>query len=129
MRRNTETEHQAIDQQIGQNLKRLRIERGLSQVALAKAVGITFQQVQKYERGKNRIGGSRFVVLSRVLGVPIIDFFADSVRETPIPQTPAHERRRIALIRELNTLNDTEAERVLQDIIRLISKHAKSPQR
>jgi transcriptional regulator with XRE-family HTH domain len=44
---------------IGRRLREARLLRGLSQTALGKRVGVTFQQIQKYERGVNRIGGSR----------------------------------------------------------------------
>lgn len=50
---------------------------GLSQEKLADAIGLTFQQVQKYERGANRIGASRLFELSRVLDVPVSFFFED----------------------------------------------------
>lgn len=50
---------------------------GLSQEKLADAIGLTFQQVQKYERGANRIGASRLFELSRVLDVPVSYFFED----------------------------------------------------
>ncbi len=59
---------------------RLRIRRtllGLSQTALGEALGLTFQQVQKYERGANRMGSSRLYDLARVLDVPIKYFFDD----------------------------------------------------
>src|SRR5246500_5136053 len=50
---------------------------GMSQEKLAEAIGLTFQQVQKYERGANRVGSSRLFDLSRVLDVPISYFFED----------------------------------------------------
>jgi transcriptional regulator with XRE-family HTH domain len=54
---------------------------GFSQTKLGKAVGLTFQQIQKYERGTNRIGASRLYALSRVLDVPVAFFFEDMPRE------------------------------------------------
>ncbi len=51
---------------------------GLSQERLGDAVGLTFQQIQKYERGANRIGASRLFQLSRVLDVPVSFFFDDA---------------------------------------------------
>jgi transcriptional regulator with XRE-family HTH domain len=60
---------------------------GLSQEKLGEAIGLTFQQVQKYERGANRIGASRLYELSRVLDVPVTFFFdaTDPVRAPAIP--------------------------------------------
>lgn len=64
-----------VDIYVGKQLRVQRVIMGLSQEALAKAVGITFQQVQKYERGINRMSASRLYDFSRVLSVPISYFF------------------------------------------------------
>lgn len=64
-----------VDIHVGKQLRVQRIIMGLSQEALAKAVGITFQQVQKYERGINRMSASRLFDFSRVLSVPVSFFF------------------------------------------------------
>ncbi|MDZ7712453.1 MAG: helix-turn-helix domain-containing protein [Rhodovibrio sp.] len=62
---------------LGQRLRQRRVRVGLSQEKLARMVGITFQQVQKYERGANRIVASRLYELARVLDVPVSYFFDD----------------------------------------------------
>lgn len=64
-----------IDQQLGQQLRVRRNMLGMSQEKLADLLGLTFQQIQKYERGKNRISASRLLELSRILDVPIDYFF------------------------------------------------------
>lgn len=51
---------------------------GLTQDKLAKAVGITFQQIQKYEKGSNRVGASRLQAIARILEMPVSYFFADA---------------------------------------------------
>lgn len=66
----------AEDLIIGANLRRIRQARGLSQEKLGEALDITFQQIQKYEKGTNRISGSRMVQLSRTLQCEIGDFFS-----------------------------------------------------
>ncbi|WP_205574616.1 helix-turn-helix domain-containing protein [Indioceanicola profundi] len=66
-----------IDIHVGQRLRLRRTLLGLSQETLGEAVGITFQQLQKYERGANRISASRLFNLSQVLGVPVTFFFED----------------------------------------------------
>ncbi len=58
-----------IDIAVGLRLRELRKARGMSQEALGKALGITFQQIQKYERGSNRISASMLVKAARALGV------------------------------------------------------------
>ncbi len=66
-----------IDIHVGARARLRRNLLGMSQTDLGKAVGVTFQQVQKYEKGTNRIGASRLFNLSRVLDVPISFFFED----------------------------------------------------
>jgi transcriptional regulator with XRE-family HTH domain len=67
-----------IDVRVGARLRLRRTMLGLSQEKLGEAIGLTFQQVQKYERGANRIGASRLYELSRVLDVPVSFFFDDT---------------------------------------------------
>jgi transcriptional regulator with XRE-family HTH domain len=64
-----------VDVHIGQRMRARRILLGLSQTELADAAGITFQQVQKYEKGTNRIGAGRLQQFSEALGVPPAYFF------------------------------------------------------
>ncbi len=74
-----EREHRPspIDVHVGSRVRLRRTLLGMSQEKLGEAIGLTFQQVQKYERGVNRIGASRLFDLSRVLDVPIGFFFDD----------------------------------------------------
>lgn len=75
----------AVDTHVGQRIRDKRNERGMSQTEVANALGVTFQQVQKYERGTNRVGASRLFDLSRILSVPIQYFFAGlNNQSTPI---------------------------------------------
>ncbi|MBF0561590.1 MAG: helix-turn-helix domain-containing protein [Alphaproteobacteria bacterium] len=64
-----------IDASVGQRIREFRILRGLTQQGLAKAIGLTFQQVQKYERGGNRIGAGRLVQIAQVLDLPVSALF------------------------------------------------------
>lgn len=74
-----------VDTYVGQRIHDKRNERGMSQTEVANAIGVTFQQVQKYERGTNRVGASRLFDLSRILSVPIQYFFAGlNNQSTPI---------------------------------------------
>src|SRR5262249_37460221 len=66
-----------IDVHVGQRIRQRRTLLGMSQEKLAEAIGLTFQQVQKYERGANRVGSSRLFDFARVLEVPISYFFED----------------------------------------------------
>jgi len=66
-----------VDIHVGNRMRLRRTLLGLSQQALSAALGMSFQQVQKYERGANRIGASRLFDLARVLDVPVSFFFDD----------------------------------------------------
>lgn len=66
-----------IDIHVGGRIRQRRIMLGMSQTNLGESLGLTFQQVQKYERGTNRVGASRLWDLSNVLDVPIMYFYED----------------------------------------------------
>jgi transcriptional regulator with XRE-family HTH domain len=68
----------SVDVAVGRNVRIWRMAKGLSQAQLANQLGITFQQVQKYESGANRIGTGRLTKIAAVLEVPISALFADS---------------------------------------------------
>ena len=64
-----------VDIYVGKRLRMRRTMLGLSQEALGRAIGVTFQQIQKYERGVNRMGSSRLFDFARILNVPVAFFF------------------------------------------------------
>jgi transcriptional regulator with XRE-family HTH domain len=64
-----------VDRHVGSRMRMRRMLIGMSQEKLGEALGITFQQIQKYEKGTNRIGASRLHHIARVLGVPIEFFY------------------------------------------------------
>ncbi len=66
-----------VDLHVGARVRQRRVLQGMTQTDLADALGLTFQQVQKYERGTNRISASRLLGLSRVFDVPVDFFFED----------------------------------------------------
>jgi transcriptional regulator with XRE-family HTH domain len=68
----------AIDRHVGSRLRMRRVLMGMSQEKLGEHLGVTFQQVQKYEKGMNRMGASRLQNASRALEVPVEFFFRDA---------------------------------------------------
>ena len=70
-----------VDRLVGLRITALRKARGLSQTALGTAVGVTFQQVQKYEKGQNRVGAGRLREIARLLEVPVSAFFEENEGE------------------------------------------------
>src|SRR3954449_11141345 len=123
-----------IDVRVGARLRLRRNMLGLSQEKLGEAIGLTFQQVQKYERGANRIGASRLHELSRVLDVPISFFFDDTdpVRapamggfaEPPhgaFESDPLRQPETLELVRAYFTIEDTAVRRRLLDLARALA--------
>ena len=67
-----------VDRHVGNRIRMRRIMLEMSQEKLGEALGLTFQQVQKYEKGTNRVGASRLQAISAILNVPVSFFFEDA---------------------------------------------------
>ncbi|MFQ0815048.1 Cro/Cl family transcriptional regulator [Brucella anthropi] len=72
-----------IDVHVGSRIRLRRNMLGLSQEKLGENLGITFQQIQKYEKGTNRVGASRLQAISAILNVPVSFFFEDAPGSSP----------------------------------------------
>lgn len=72
---NDERAANAVDRRLGQRVRTRRLELGMSQEQLAEILGVTFQQVQKYEKGVNRIAASRLFAISAALDLSVARFF------------------------------------------------------
>lgn len=131
-----------IDVHVGARLRLRRTLLGLSQEKLGEAIGLTFQQVQKYERGVNRIGASRLFELSRVLDVPVGYFFEEmdpaiesARRPAPDSETgelseapaavyegnPIMKRETLELVRAYLRIGDAQTRRRLFDLTKAIA--------
>jgi transcriptional regulator with XRE-family HTH domain len=124
-----------IDIHVGGRLRLRRLAVGLSQERLAKSIGITFQQIQKYERGTNRIVASRLHDLSRVLDVPVGYFFSDMAEGTLSDSSPAPreeamafahdlmgERETLELVRSYYNISDPRIRKRLFDLVKSVSR-------
>jgi transcriptional regulator with XRE-family HTH domain len=87
-----------IDVHVGKRIRMRRLFLGMNQETLANALGLTFQQVQKYEGGANRVSASRLSAMADILGVPISFFFGDLQLDGET-QTPAQQESRERLER------------------------------
>ena len=105
-----------IDVHVGQRVRKRRVELGMSQEKLGGALGLTFQQVQKYERGANRIGASRLFDLSRVLEVQIAYFFDEMPDDALGPTSRA--RRGLSASTATAYEPDPLAKRETMDLVR-----------
>ncbi|CAA7625569.1 helix-turn-helix domain-containing protein [Magnetospirillum sp. UT-4] len=125
-----------IDVHVGARVRLRRTLLGMSQEKLGEALGLTFQQVQKYERGANRIGSSRLFDLARVLDVPISFFFDDMPDEVsalsprlisglgedpaPFEADPMSKRETLELVRAYYRISDPNVRRRVLDLARAL---------
>lgn len=117
-----------IDIIIGKTLKEKRILEGLSQEALGDAVGVSFQQIQKYERGVNRISASRLVELSEALHCEVADLFGDLKAGVVVtaPRSSSALRRQHKLIGDYNTL-PADVQTVVANLVDVLCTHSGAP--
>ena len=84
------------DEIVGAHIRRLRLAKGVSQETLGENIGVTFQQVQKYERGANRVSASKLYDIAKTLQVPVSFFFeglADPMSGAEIDATTQHAEK------------------------------------
>lgn len=127
-----------VDMHVGKRVRLRRTLLGMSQERLGQAIGLTFQQIQKYERGANRIGASRLFELSRVLDVPVSFFFddmADDIKEragqpaggfAENPQAtfepdPLTKRETLELVRAYYRINNPQVRKRLFELVKSIA--------
>ena len=110
-----------IDHRIGATIRRLRGERGATQAQVAAAAGVTFQQVQKYERGSNRVSASKLVEIANALDVDVRLFFENLHNE---PQKQPSLAGSLMGSRQAALLNTAffaiADERIRDNILRLV---------
>jgi Predicted transcriptional regulators len=126
-RARTETgEPDPIDVHVGGRLRLRRTLLGLSQTELARAVSLTFQQVQKYESGANRVSASRLYHIAEALDVPVSFFFDDVPRldglsDTPKPQFEP-DRELLELTRNYRSITDAEVRRGIYELVKRLAQ-------
>ena len=134
----TDEQLNAIDRAVGAQIRLRRILLGLSQEAVSKELGLTFQQLQKYEHGTNRVSGSRLYQLSLILHCPVSHFFetvdvagggataqaaSEAVAETDeIPPDLMKKRRTVELIQAYYAIDDAKARDAALALLKTIGK-------
>jgi transcriptional regulator with XRE-family HTH domain len=112
-----------VDRHVGARIRQRRSSLRLSQEKLASAIGLTFQQVQKYERGATRVSASKLYALSQVLGVPISFFFAGlpgggspapAVTEVNGRDAAMRRRETLELVRAWYCIDSTTRKKLLE---------------
>lgn len=111
-----------IDAIVGGNVREKRVLKGMSQEELAQAVGLTFQQIQKYERGANRISASRLVELAKALNVPVVELFGGVEEEIKAIGTRSlAEMRREHLIVDQYGAMPSDVQKTLAELMQAIN--------
>ena len=111
------TNNNAIDVHVGRRIRLRRTLLGLSQEKLGEALNITFQQVQKYERGSNRVSASRLWDTAQILDVPI-SFFFDDMTDDTAANSPRKVRSGTMAIDYEEKPNDPMARRETLELVR-----------
>lgn len=127
----------SVDWHVGSRLRLRRLELGMSQERLAEQLGITFQQVQKYERGTNRIGASRLHQIAVCLQVPITYFFEGAEQpengSVPASTTQSHladlltDAATIRLLRAFAQIDDPHVKQRAVTVIEAIAEASTTP--
>ena len=126
-----------VDAHVGKRVRLRRTLLGMSQTTLGEALSLTFQQVQKYENGSNRIGASRLYQISQILGVPVSYFFDEMDQLTAVANenAPASagaarddlvaKRETLELVRAYYRIVNPKVRRGIVDMIRAIGRSDK----
>ena len=131
------TNNNAVDIHVGKRIRLRRTLLGLSQEQLGAALNITFQQVQKYERGANRVSASRLWDISQIIDVPIGYFFEDmsddTMRSSPRrvstgeehiaddAKDPMARRETLELVRTYYSIAEPHVRRRISDMVKAIA--------
>jgi transcriptional regulator with XRE-family HTH domain len=128
-----------IDIHVGSRVRLRRTMLGMSQEKLGEALGITFQQIQKYEKGTNRVGASRLQAISNILNVPVSFFFEDAPGDNTSAQSGMAEANSsnyvvdflsssegLQLNRAFVKISDPKVRRKLVDLVKALAAEAEA---
>jgi len=116
------------DKLVAKRIRTIRLVKGLSQQQIAQALGVSIQQVQKYEKGTNRISSGKLYDLAKFLGMPITYFF-DQNDDLQLLNLDVNndinlfEKETLVLINSFGSINNAKLRKHLLATINLISKH------
>ena len=115
-----------LDVMVGAKIRIFRSHRGISQTDLARKIGVAFQQVQKYEKGTNRVGASRLVQIADVLKVPITSLFAGvdrhATKDTKSPQELLADTAALKLLKGFGDISDRSLRSALVHLVTHIAQ-------
>jgi transcriptional regulator with XRE-family HTH domain len=113
---------QKIDQFIGEKIYSLRLAKGLSRQQLSEVIGVTHQQLQKYEKGSNRISVGRLVLIAKALEKDIIYFYEGLESKESEPVMTQHQRMCIEVSRNFMKIANPDHQDAVNTIVKSLSK-------
>jgi len=113
-----------IDRLIGGKVYSLRLAKGLSRQQLSKAIGVTHQQLHKYEKGLNRISVGRLVLIARSLGANVSYFYSEIEKEHVTPEPTQHQRMCIEVSRNFMRIRDADHQNAVNSLVKSLIKAA-----
>jgi transcriptional regulator with XRE-family HTH domain len=116
-----------LDAMVGAKIRIFRIHRRISQTDLAEQIGVTFQQVQKYEKGANRVGASRLSRIAAVLGISVGELFEPSGGKADDATSPFRLLAEPGALRVLKAYTRTTDPRIRRAIAELVEGIADAP--
>lgn len=115
-------EYDKIDKHIGAKIQHYRLSRGMSRQELASLVGVTHQQLQKYEKGVNRISAGRLAALANSLKIPIFEFFKDANSDTPVEVPDQHQRMCMEVARNFMRIKKPIYQDAVNVLVRILAE-------
>lgn len=122
------------DVEVGRRIRAQRLSKGLSQTDLGRKLGVSFQQVQKYEKGFNRVGAGRLQAIAEILEVPITFFYATDATEPTTARDDAESpfgclstAGAIQLVRAYARIEDSNARRALVEVAEQMANFLPAP--
>jgi transcriptional regulator with XRE-family HTH domain len=116
-----------IDANVGERIRLRRTEFGLTQEQLAEALGVSYQQIQKYETGANRVSAGRMLEIARKLGVDV-GYFFEGLGDDDEPGLPlehgGRQRAAIELVRKFGQIKDPEVRAAIAGLVKTIVDRA-----
>ncbi len=116
-----------IDVLVGRRARERRTLEGMSQTAVAEKLGLTFQQLQKYERGHNRISASRLYELAQIFDVPVSYFYEEMEADKGAPDESLAKRETLELVRAYYAISNLALRDSIRKFAQAVAKLGQSP--
>ena len=119
-----------VDKLVGRNIRVHRLVRGLTQEALGEKLGVTFQQIQKYEKGTNRVGSGRLYQIAALLEVPVTAFFEGGETQSAVRNSSPYDLLAdpvsLRMVQAFSELSDQKTRRAVLALVESMNSSGKA---